>query len=137
MYNTNKILLKNGIFEMLSENEENFKNSIAQVLAIKLNDSMTLVREEVSKNLLNSEAYTTDSQNIKHFVEFVESQVSGKFICQDGSNINITENDVEKLKNLFESLNPENREKMAKDVFKTSTSFRQHVEFAKNTKELL
>ena len=137
MYQINKILLKNGIREMISENEESFKNNITQVLAIKLNDSMTIVREEISKNILQTESYTQESKNIKNFIDFVESFKGGKFVCKDGSNINITENDVEKLKNLFESLNSENREKMTQELFNDSSSFKQHVEFAKNTKELI
>lgn len=137
MYQINKILLKNGIREMISENEESFKNNITQVLAIKLNDSMTIVREEISKNILQTESYTQESKNIKNFINFVESFKGGKFVCQDDSNINITENDVKKLKSLFESLNPTNREKMTEELFNNASSLKQHIEFAKNTKELI
>lgn len=137
MYDTNKILIKNGIREIISENEETFKNSISQALAMKLNTSIQTVRNEISKNILQNESCTKESEDITNFINVVESLVPGKFICKDGSNINITENDIIKIKNLFESLNPENRQKMAQEIFKSSIVIKNHLDFAQKSKELI
>jgi hypothetical protein len=61
--NIAKTLLKNGIKEMISENEEYFKQNIEQALAVKLNDSIASVREEVS-NRLFEKTETTDEGKV-------------------------------------------------------------------------
>jgi hypothetical protein len=56
---------------------------------------------------------------------------------QNNSNINITESDISSLKQLFESLNPSNREKMVSDILKDGSVFKQHLAFSKKAHKLI
>lgn len=136
MNNTTKVLLKNGINEMLSENGEYFKQNIEQALAVKLNDSINTVRQSVSQRLFDTETLTENNQDIQNFISFFENFREGKYSFKDGSVINITENEKDKVKDLFESLNPNNRTYMAQEIFQTITKFKQHVEFATKVRNL-
>lgn len=135
--NPSKILLKNGIKSILFENEEQFKQNIVQTLSIKLNDSINDTRSEVEKNLFNEEILTNKTPQIDYFVSFMEAFVPGKFIFQDGSVLNITEENVNDVKELFEQLNPQSREKMASEIFENAQTFLQHINFSKKVKNLL
>jgi hypothetical protein len=135
--NIARTLLKNGIKEMISENEEYFKQNIEQALAVKLNDSIASVREEVSNRLFEKTETTDSTPELNGFLHFMENFEPGKIILKDQSLINITENEKELIKSLFESLNPENRKRMTKEIFENTASVRQHIEFAKQTRNLL
>lgn len=135
--NTTQILLKNGIKSILFENEENFKSNVVQTLAIKLNDSINETRQEMQKNLFSEEYLTQKSPNIEYFVSFLEAFRPSKFTFQDGSILNITEENVKDIKELFEQLNPTSREKMASEIFENALTFKQHIDFSKKAKELL
>jgi len=136
--NTTHILLKNGIQSMfMEENEKHFQENITQALAIKLNDCIDDVRKSVSKKLLETKITTNGSDQLNEFISFVEDFKEGKFLFQDGSSINITENEMVMIKKLFESLNAENREKMIHKIFKNSNEFKQHLKFANDSKGLL
>jgi|LakMenE18May11ns_1017448.scaffolds.fasta_scaffold9779550_3 hypothetical protein len=131
-----KTLLKNGIKEMLSENEAYFKQNIEQALAVKLNESIFSVREEVSNRLFENEQSTEETPDLQKFIHFMENFESGRVILKDNSVINITENEKELVKNLFESLNSENRKKMTQEIFNNTTTFKQHIKFAQETRKL-
>lgn len=135
--NPTKILLKNGIKSILFENEEQFKTNIVQTLSIKLNDSINDVKTEVEKNLFSEEILTNKTPQIDYFVSFMEAFVPGTFVFQDGSVLNITEQNVKEVKELFEQLNPESREKMASEIFQNAQTFSQHIDFSKKVQELL
>jgi hypothetical protein len=137
MESLTKILLKNGIKGMLSENESYFKENIVQTLSFKLNASIQEATLALSENLLVSETTTPEAQSLTNFVIFLESFKPGKFKFKDDGVINITESDIKNLKNLFEGLNTKNRLKLTKDIFKSPTHFRQHIEFSKSAKGLL
>jgi hypothetical protein len=66
----------------------------------------------------------------------MENFEGGKVILKDNSVINITENEKELVKNLFESLNSENRKKMTQEIFNNTTTFKQHIKFAQETRKL-
>lgn len=131
-----QILLKNGIKEMLSENEEHFKQNIEQALAVKLNDSIAEVRHSVSNRLFENESLTSNDKDLNEFVNFIQNFKPGKYTFKDSTNLNITEKEMVLVKNLFESLSPKNRINMSKEVLGSLKNFRQHVEFAERTKEL-
>lgn len=131
-----KTLLKNGIKEMLSENEAYFKQNIEQALAVKLNESIFSVREEVSNRLFENEESTEETPELQKFIHFMENFEGGKVILKDHSVINITENEKELVKNLFESLNSENRKRMTQEIFNNTKAFKQHIKFAQETRKL-
>jgi hypothetical protein len=134
--NITRTLLKNGIKEMLSENEEYFKQNIEQALAVKLNDSIFSVRQEVSNRLFETNEETDNSIELQEFLNFMEKFESGRIILKDESVINITEKEKELIKNLFESLNVENRKKMTQEIFKDGSTLKQHIQFAQTTRNL-
>jgi hypothetical protein len=132
-----KILLKNGLKSMLYENETHFKNNIIQVLAMKLNDCIDDSRTEVQKNLLMKEELTENTSNMQYFLSFLEAFKPGKFTFKDGSVLNINEESVRDIKELFEQLNPTSRKKLVSNIFESSDNFVQHIQFSKKVKELL
>lgn len=121
---------------MISENEDYFKKNITDALAVKLNDCIFAVRQDVSNRLFEHTESTPETAEIVEFVSFVNSFQPGKFKFKDDSIINITENEVKGLTVLFESLNAANKLKMAQDIFNTSNTFKQHVDFAQRIKGL-
>jgi hypothetical protein len=66
----------------------------------------------------------------------MEKFESGRIILKDESVINITEKEKELIKNLFESLNVENRKKMTQEIFKDGSTLKQHIQFAQTTRNL-
>jgi CTP-dependent riboflavin kinase len=131
-----KILLKNGIKEMISENEDHFKKNIEYALSLKLNDSIREVKNTVSEKLFENHTFTKNSEELQEFLKFAQEAGEGKAIFQDGSLLNITEKQIELVKSLFESLNAKNRAHMVKEVLQSSTKFKQHVNFAEKIKGL-
>ena len=134
--NISRTLLKNGIKEMISENEEYFKQNIEQALAVKLNDSIFAVRQEVANRLFEETQDTKASEQLEEFVNFVETFKPGKFSFKDGSVLNITEKEKELLKDLFQNLNAKNRDQMLTEIFANSLNFKQHIEFAQQIRKL-
>lgn len=131
-----KVLLKNGIFEMINENDEYFKKNIRNSLFLKMNNFLTETKKEIQNNLLFDEFSTQETPQVKYFLSFVESFEPGKFTFQDGSNINITKEDMTNLVGLFEQLNPEKRQLLASDLFQNAQKFESNLNFAKKVKEI-
>jgi len=134
--NIARTLLKNGIKEIISENEEYFKQNIEQALAVKLNDSIFAVRQEVANRLFEETQDTKPSEQLQEFVNFIETFKPGKFSFKDGSVLNITEKEKELVKDLFENLNAKNRDQMINEIFNSTLNFKQHIEFAQQTRKL-
>ena len=107
--NITSLLLKHGIEGLINENENYFKQNIQQALAIKINESFAEIKENASKHLLYDDQITEDTKELTEFLNFVNNFSSKTYKFKNGFNINITESDVSMLKNLFESLNPTNR----------------------------
>lgn len=131
-----KVLLKNGIFEMINENDEYFKKNIRNSLFLKMNNFLNETKKEIKHNLLFDELSTQETPQVKYFLSFVESFEPGKFTFQDGSNINITKEDMTNLVGLFEQLNPEKRQLLASDLFQNAQKFESNLNFAKKVKEI-
>jgi len=135
--NNNKLLLKSGIENIIFKNDESFKQSIIKVLAIKLNETIKETELLVSKTLLYRESSTPENQTLSEFIDFVNNFKSGNYKFQNGSNINITDSDILHIKNLFESLNVKNRERMISELFIDGTTFKQHLTFSQKVRNLL
>ena len=133
----NKLLLKSGIENIIFKNDESFKQSIIKVLAIKLNETIKETELLVSKTLLYRESSTPENQTLSEFIDFVNNFKSGNYKFQNGSNINITDSDILHIKNLFESLNVKNRERMISELFIDGTTFKQHLTFSQKVRNLL
>jgi hypothetical protein len=132
MNNISRKLLKNGIQALLEQKETYFKKNVIKSLSIKLNDAITDVLTETNKNLLHSSKSLKNSKELQTFLTILEKKE--KIILKDNSIINITENEAYALKELFEHLNTENRQKMIKTVFDSSNNYNQHIEFYNNAK---
>jgi hypothetical protein len=132
MNNISRKLLKNGIQALLEQKETYFKKNVIKSLSIKLNDAITDVLTETNKNLLHSNKSLKNSKELQTFLTILEKKE--KIILKDNSIINITENEAYALKELFEHLNTENRQKMIETVFDSSNNYNQHIEFYNNAK---
>jgi hypothetical protein len=136
MENTTSLILKHGIEGLLEENENYFRANITQALAIKLNESFEEIKETVSKNLLFVETKTNLSEELNTFLEFVKDFKPGNYKFKNGSSINITESDMNLLTNLFEALNPQNRQIMVSEIFTDGAKFKQHLTFSQKVNKL-
>ena len=76
-------------------------------------------------------------ETLSEFIDFVNNFKSGNYKFQNGSNINITDSDILHIKNLFESLNVKNRERMISELFTDGTTFKQHLTFSQKVRNLL
>lgn len=134
---TNNLLLKHGLQSLIAENDHAFKQKISQALALKLSNSFQEIKENVSKKLLMQSVITESTPELNEFLLFIENFEPGNHTFKNGSIINISESDVEHLKELFESLSPKNRQKMVTDIFDSGITFKQHVEFSQKVKQLI
>jgi hypothetical protein len=137
MKNITTTLLKNSIEGLLSKNEKFFKQNLTQALAIKLHESFLQVKNNVSKKLLYTEEQTPDSVELKEFIDFTENFNPGIQKFKNGFSINISESDVILLKKLFESLSPENRQKMVSEILTNEEALKQHLTFSQKVKNLI
>lgn len=131
------LLIKHGLDGLIAKNDDSFKNNLIQALSMKLNESFLEIKKEISKGLLRRPLETNSSENLVEFVKFIETFKPGIYTFKNGSNINISDSDVGYIKTLFESLNAANRTKMVNELFEDGTKFKQTLEFAKKTKNLL
>lgn len=122
---------------MLVEEQTDFQQNITQALALKLNDSISTIKKSVTERIFEKSETTETSLELNEFLNFINFFEEGKYTFQDGSNINITENEMENIKKLFESLNPTNRQLMVSEIFKSPATFKQHLNFATSTKGMI
>lgn len=134
MDNLSYKLIKNGIQALVEQEDQYFKKNIIQSLSIKLNDAISDVLAETRKNLFHKSSSIKPSAELETFLSLVEK--SEKIQLKDNSIINITENEINALKRLFENLNTENKEKMIQSVFDNPASFKQHIKFYQKSKGL-
>jgi len=137
MKNITTTLLKNSIEGLLSKNDKFFKQNLTQALAIKLHESFLQVKNNVSKKLLYTEEQTPDSIELKEFIDFTKNFNPGIYKFKNGFSINISESDVVLLKKLFESLSPENRQKMVSEILTNEEALKQHLTFSQKVKNLI
>jgi len=137
MKEISQVLLKRGINGLLHEDEEYFKHNVIDTITFKLNESLKEAKQEVQQKLLLSKSVTETNSNIQEFVNFVKNFENGKYTFKNGMNINISNKDIKNLINLFESLNPENRKKMAEKIFDTPEIFKEHLKFSEQAKGII
>lgn len=137
MQNITALLLKNGIEGLMVKNENHFRQNINHALALKLNESFSEIKENVSKKLLYVETQTANTPELKEFLEFVQNFNPGNYKFKNGFSINITESDMKLLTNLFESLSPGNRQIMVSEIFTDGNKFKQHITFSQKVKQLI
>ena len=133
-------MLKSGIHSLIKKNEDKFKKSLIDVLSFKLNENIEYLNIQTQKKLLQSTYKETNfNEELKNFIEFLESfdpNKPAKVKLKNDSLINITENELNEIKGLFDQLNPENRKKMVETIFESKANLDQHLEFYRKTKAL-
>lgn len=136
-----KNLIQRGINELVEENEDLFKQNLMYALAFKLNESVELTKIDIQNRLLK--VHTKDTvltEEIQIFLNFLEGynqNPTDKILLKDNSVININEEDIKSIKMLFENLSPKNRQKMAESIFENNESFKQHINFYKDSEALI
>ena len=98
---------------------------------------MKEIRENVSEKLLFNDTYTTESGELSEFLNFIDNFKPGIYNFKNGSSINITESNIDDLQELFECLNPQNRQKMVSEIFTDAITFKQHLNFFQKAKQVL
>jgi hypothetical protein len=106
------------------------KEDLCKQLSIKIFEHLgtPIVNKEIKIN--------EDIQNFIKMVEKFDNNSVIKVNFKNESILNISENEIEPIKRLFDSLNEENQKVLARDLFKTPQHFKQTVEFAKKVKGL-
>ena len=137
MIPTTKLLLKHGVRSLLAENNNFFKQNIIQTLAIKLDKTVKESKNLVERKLLQKDAITENTQELREFLDFINNFKGGVYNFKNGSSINITESEIQSLKQLFESLNPQNRQKMISEIFEDGIKFKEHINFSQKVMKLL
>lgn len=136
-----KNLIHRGINELIEENEDLFKQNLMYALAFKLNESIELTKVDIQNKLLKLPLQTTEvTEDVQIFLNFVEGYFKNptdKILLKDNSVININEEDIKSVKMLFENLSPKNRQTMAENIFESNESFKQHLNFYKNSEALI
>ena len=106
------------------------KEELCRHMSVKVFEQMG--SDLVSKNIdLN--------ENIKKFINLIESfkkTPTVKINFKNESILNISENEIEPIKSLFDRLNEENQKVLARDLFKSPQHFKHTLEFAKKVKGL-
>lgn len=140
MNDLSAIILKSGINSLIYESEEAFKKSLINSLSFKLNEAIKEVQKNTSERLLTSEDFTEVNEDIKKFMTFLEnydSKSSNKLHFKNNSSINISEQDVENLKVLFNSLNSQNRKIMTKTLFENAYGLKRTLNFYDTAKRVI
>lgn len=138
--NLSTIILKSGINSLMYESDESFKKSLVNSLSFKLNEAVKEVRKSFSSKLLLTKDSTEINEDVLMFLEFIEnydSKTNKNLKCKNGTTINITENDLTKIKFLFNSLNSKNRQIMAKELFENQGGLKRTLEFYDKAKKVI
>jgi hypothetical protein len=137
MIPTTKLLLKHGVRSLLAENNNFFKQNIIQTLAIKLDKTVKESKNLVERKLFQRDTITENTEELREFLDFINNFKGGVYNFKNGSSINITESEIQSLKQLFESLNPQNRQKMISEIFEDGIKFKEHINFSQKVMKLL
>jgi hypothetical protein len=140
MNETSTILLKKSFESLIQNNDDQFKKSLSIALSMKLNENIEYLRIHTQKKLFEPVfKFTPKSQEIKNFVEFLESYDPlnpSKIKLKNESVINITEKELKDIKILFDQLSPKNRTLMVESIFESKANLDQHLEFCQKVKVL-
>jgi hypothetical protein len=137
MIPTTKLLLKHGVRSLLAENNNFFKQNIIQTLAIKLDKTVKESKNLVERKLFQRDTITENTEELREFLDFIDNFKGGVYYFINGYSINITESEIQSLKQLFESLNPQNRQKMISEIFEDGIKFKEHINFSQKVTKLL
>jgi predicted DNA-binding protein len=140
MTNISEIILKSGLQSLIYENDDAFKRSLINTLSFKLNEALKEVNKSLSSNILFKEEKTEITEDVKTLIEFFENynlKTNCSLKLKNNVNINISEQDLSKLKKLFNSFNSENRKIMAKELLENSAKFKNTLNFYENVKGLI
>lgn len=138
--NLSTIILKNGINSLIYESDDSFKKSLINSLSFKLNEAVKEVKKEFSSKILISKETIDVDKNVSIFLEFVEnynSKTNKTLKCKNGVTININENDLSKIKVLFDSLNSKNKKIMVKELLEDQAGLKKTLEFYDRAKKVI
>lgn len=140
MMDVSSIILKSGINSLIYESDESFKKSLINSLSFKLNEAVKEIQKDFSSKLFISKDETVVNEDISLFLNFVEnynSKTNKSLKLKNGSTINISENDLTKIKVLFNSLNSKNRQTMVKELLESQTGLKRTLEFYEKSKKVI
>lgn len=133
-------MLKNGINSLIYESDDSFKKNLINSLSFKLNEAVKEVKKEFSSKILFSADQIDIDENVSIFLEFVENynpKTNKTLKCKNGATININENDLSKIKFLFDSLNSKNKKTMVKELIETQAGLKRTLEFYDRAKKVI
>jgi hypothetical protein len=119
-------LFQQGLNQELSLRKEDF----CKFLSIKIFESM---QEKIVEKEINL------TEEVKEFISLLEQFKDKKTLkiqFKNKSIINISENEISPVKQLFDNLNSENQKLLARNLFESPQHFKQATEFAKKVKGL-
>jgi hypothetical protein len=119
-------LFQQGLNQELSLRKEDF----CKFLSIKIFESM---QEKIVEKEINL------TEEVKDFISLLEQFKDKKTLkiqFKNKSIINISENEISPVKQLFDNLNSENQKLLARNLFESPQHFKQATEFAKKVKGL-
>lgn len=136
-----KNIIQRGISDLIEKNDDLFKQNLMYALSFKLNESIEYTKIETQNKIFKSVPTTTEiTEDVSIFLNFLntyKSESTDKILLKNNDVINITESEIKSIQMLFEQLNPKNRQKMAETIFNDSETFKQHLNFYKETQELI
>lgn len=140
MNDLSEIILKSGLNSLIYENDEAFKKSLVNSLSFKLNEALKEVNRTTSSGILFTEEKTEITEDVKKLIEFFENynpKTNFSLTLKNNISINIQEQDVNKLKTMFNALNPKNRKLMAKELLENSAKFKNTLNFYENARRII
>lgn len=136
-----KHLIKKGVEELIEDNQEFFKQNLIYALSMKMNESVEATRTDIQNKIFKPAFKETElTEDVKNFINFLngyKNEKTDKILLKNNSVININESEIKALQMLFEGLNPKNRQKMAETIFNDQETFKQHINFYKDTESLI
>jgi len=140
MNDLSNIILKSGIQSLIYESDEAFKKSLINALSFKLNEAIKEVQDTTCSGILKLEEKTEINEDINNFIEFVENydpKSSNRLNFKNNTSINISEQDMEKLKVLFNFLNSDNRKTMTKTLFENAYGLKKTLNFYETAQKVI
>jgi hypothetical protein len=140
MKDLSNIVLKNGIQSLIYESEEAFQKSLVNTLSFKLNEAINEAKNSFAQNLLVTKEETQDTKEIQYFANFVENYdpVNNYSLkLKNNNSINIKEQELEILKEVFNALNSKNRQTMVSILLTDEWGIKKTISFYKKAKEIL
>ena len=131
-------ILKNGIKNLLEDEDVAFKKSLSQCLTFKINEALNEVKNSLQEKLFVDKETTKLTEELEYFLNFVskfDSKINNKLKLKNESYISLSESDFNNLVNLFDSLSPKNRQLMLEDILSTPHQLKANIEFYKSYKK--